>query len=918
MKKMDLSKIKKPDLSKIKKPDLSQVVPFVPAILLGLAHIVVIIAVILSYKYYNIYPSIFISAIAIVILFLLIIDIILLVGMKHNDKGLKIIASVLAVLVLIGGSIGVYYIHQVNKAVSGVIDGNSNGSETISGMFVSYKREYPTLKDMAGKSIGFLNEGTEGISSIATELLDKNKIDYGSVLYNSYIEMYQALLDDKVDLVVMQSGYRGMFEKDENLGYEKYFDDTYDNYTFEGKITTEGRKNNKKIDTEPFNVLLIGWSRTEWGSTIGLADAIILATVNPQTYTVSMMSIARDSFVPIPCYGGASDKINSGRSTSRACFIETVENFIGKEVDFYMEADYDAIANIVEAIDGIWIYNPVAFELDGIEVPQGYFQADGWQALEFCRERHHMPGGDFDRQQHQKEVILAIARKMVEEGDVSLALRAMQSASEDLSTDLSVNQLTSIFNMILNTKNYTGLDTFDLLDFHTLRITGSGGIMYYSYSMRLPLWVYLIYQGSYDESMNHVEEVMGNFKTIKQDNTFTFAANDPYEREPFTSEEYDSVFMYKPDPMPPYWADLTSMTMSEALSWAASNKVSLSVKNITVDDPKYVASMDGMVVDQSVRYGSLISEYGSGTITVMGTGEIDPDKQVPNFVGKDYTVAVRWANEHGVPFSIDFNTSTDGDAGKVRSQNYQPGTLIENVDTLKLVVKAVVQEIKFNANGHGTAPETITVRTGESAKSFPSMANVTEGNFTYTFNGWFTSSSGGTRVTSSDQITGNATVYAQWTRTCYQHKMSDWTTTSAADCEHAEHQVRKCKNCDYKEERDVGSALSHSWNDGTQVSAATCTSPAVYEYTCGICGKKYQDNYGAALGHLWNDGTKISDATCDSPAIYEYVCQREGCGETYRGEVGEADTTQCAPASDPEADCTNSGGTWTDGACTMP
>ena len=883
----------------MKKMDLSKILSFVPAVLLGLAHIVVIIAVILSYKYYAIYPSIFISIVAIIILFLLIIDIILLVGTKHKDKVLKVIAGVLATLVIIGGSVGIYYIHQVNKAVSGVVDGNSDGSETISGMFVSYKKEYPTLKDMNGKSIGFLNESVEGISSIASELLDKNKIDYGSVPYNSYIEMYQALVDGKVDLVVMQSGYRSMFERDENLDFEKYFDDTYDNYTFEGKITTEGRKNNKKIDTEPFNVLLIGWSRTEWGSTIGLADAIILATINPQTYTISMMSIARDSFVPISCYGNAPDKINSGRSTSRACFIETVENFIGKDIDFYMEADYDAIVNIVETIDGIWIYNPTAFELDGIDVPEGYFQADGWQALEFCRERHHMAGGDFDRQQHQKEVILAIARKLVEEADVSLALRALQSASEDLSTDLSVNQLTSIFNMILNTKNYTGLDTFDLIDFHTLRITGSGGIMYYSYSMRLPLWVYLIYQGSYDENMNHVEEVMGNFKTKKQDNSFVFASNDPYVRESFTSEDYPANFMYKPDPMPPYWANLTEMTMAEAMAWASEKGVTLSVKHIEVGDAKYDVSLEGMVVDQSVRYGALISEYKSGTITVMGTGKIDEDKQVPNFVGKDYNVAVRWAKEHDVPYSIDFSTDTDGKVGEVRSQSPNPGTMIESVDKLKIVVKAVVIEVKFNANGRGTAPDTIKIKTGDSPVTFADMnpSEYNEGNFKYTFSGWYTTAGSGTKITSSDQLTTNVTLYAHWTKTCNTHEMTDWATTSGggATCEHGTYQERKCKYCDYKETRELEDKLDHTFGEWTNVDGggATCEHGTYQRRSCSSCGKEETRELEDKLDHTFGEWTNVDGggATCEHGTYQRRSCS--SCGKEETRELEDKVTEGC-------------------------
>ena len=63
-----------------------------------------------------------------------------------------------------------------------------------------------------------------------------------------------------------------------------------------------------------------------------------------------MMSIARDAYVPISCYGGTKDKINSGRSTSRACFIKTVEDYTGMTMDYYMEADYEAVVGVVDAI----------------------------------------------------------------------------------------------------------------------------------------------------------------------------------------------------------------------------------------------------------------------------------------------------------------------------------------------------------------------------------------------------------------------------------------------------------------------------------------------------------------------------------------------------------------------------------------
>ena len=685
MKNKKINRIPKPKREKIKKVRShskvtgKQVFNIASLVVVGLAHLAVILAIILSFRYYAIYPSIFGSVVGIVLCLVAIIDIVYFVGFNHEDMALKIISTVLALFIFIGGTVGTIYIAKANSAVDSVLgNGGSTTVETFSGVFVTTDKKIKKLEDLASKKVGFLVESSDGLSSIGRGLLSQSKVDYIDSEYNSNAELIQALINKDVDAIVLTSGYRGMYENDENSDIKDHLGTFVDFYTFEQDVKIKTSKPKKDITKEPFNVLLIGYSRTDWGSSVGLADAIIVTTINPQTYTVSMMSIARDSFVPITCYGNQYDKINSGRSTSRACFIETVQNFIGMDIDYYMEADYEAIVYMVDALDGVYIDNPVAFELDGYYVPQGHFLANGWQALEFCRERHHMPNGDFDRQQHQKEVIIEIARKLIASGDASKGLTIMRGISEWFSTDLTFQQLSGIFNLLLNTKNYTSLDTFDLVDFQTLRVTGYGGIMYYSYSMHLPLWVYLIYQGSYDESMAHINEVMGKYPTIDQHKNFEFSARSPYVRDPFYSLEYDAKFMYQPDPMPPFWANLVGMQMVEALQWASSNGVKLSVKNILAGEPGYDASQEGFVVDQSVSYGQLISEHGSGTITVMGTGELDESKQVPNFVGKNYSEAVSWSNNYGVKRTIAYeNTDDSSKVGKVLKQGPAAGTSIE-------------------------------------------------------------------------------------------------------------------------------------------------------------------------------------------------------------------------------------------------
>ncbi|MBQ5444414.1 MAG: LCP family protein, partial [Erysipelotrichaceae bacterium] len=618
-----------------------------------------------------------------------------------------------------------------------------------------------------------LNETSNGLTYIATNILTKEKIDYGTVFYNTNAEMMQGLIDGDVDAIVITSAYRSIYkgveetpeeeiveeetpevenevaegEEDssatpisttEESPFTKYLPELVDFYSFEEELKMDTQRSTKNISTDPFNVLLIGYSRTDIGSTVGLADSIIVATINPQTYEVSMTSIARDSFVPIPCYGDSLDKINSGRSTSRACFIETVEKFLDMDIDYYMELDYLGLVQIVNVIGGIYINNPVSFTLDGIYVPAGeHVFADGQMALQFCRERHHMPNGDFDRQQHQKEVIIEIAKAFINSGSVALPLKAMEEASEWMSTDLTLSQLTSIFNLLLNTKNYTGLDTFDLVDFKNSRITGYGGIMYYSYSMRLPLWVYLIYQGSYDESVQHINNVMGNYKSVSQSKNFEFSLDEEYERPALYSTEYEHKFVYEPEPMPAYWISLEGMTTSDAKNWASANGISLNVNTIKYGDSNYIRSYEGLVVSQSPRYGSLVSEYPSGTITVMGPAQIDPSKQVPDFIEHNYSKAIAWAKEHNVAYSVDFDLNAEGKIGDVIKQTPDPGTDISTIDKIRLVVVAGMSEIKFDTHGVGTAPDSITVITGDDPITFKSISDPSG---EYQFLGWFTSS----------------------------------------------------------------------------------------------------------------------------------------------------------------------------------
>lgn len=69
----------------------------------------------------------------------------------------------------------------------------------------------------------------------------------------------------------------------------------------------------------------------------------------------------------------------------------------------------------------------------------------------------------------------------------------------------------------------------------------------------------------------------------------------------------------------------------------------------------------------------------------------------------------------------------------------------------------------FNGNGGGTpSPSTITKTYGSELGTLPTCSRTG-----YTFIGWYTASSGGTKISSTTKITGTVTYYAQWSINSY-------------------------------------------------------------------------------------------------------------------------------------------------------
>ncbi|QHE63346.1 LytR family transcriptional regulator [Rossellomorea vietnamensis] len=162
-------------------------------------------------------------------------------------------------------------------------------------------------------------------------------------------------------------------------------------------------------DKEPFSVLLLGVDERK--NDKGRSDSMIVLTVNPETKSVKMISIPRDTLTDIVGHG-TRDKINHAYAFGGVeMSMNTVEELLDIPIDYYVQINMDGFKDIVNAVGGVTVNNDLNFSYEGYTFREGKLDLNGKEALAFSRMRYDDPRGDFGRQLRQREVIQAVIRE---------------------------------------------------------------------------------------------------------------------------------------------------------------------------------------------------------------------------------------------------------------------------------------------------------------------------------------------------------------------------------------------------------------------------------------------------------------------------------------------------------------------------
>lgn len=153
-------------------------------------------------------------------------------------------------------------------------------------------------------------------------------------------------------------------------------------------------------------------------------DTIMLVHVSESGGKPVMISIPRDSYVPIP--GKGTNKINAAYSWGGPKLLtETIENVTGIHVDGYLEIGLGGFADVVDALGGVDICVPrnMKDKLAGIDLKKGCQTLNGGNALGYVRSRYEDPLGDIGRANRQRQFLGALMKKAATPSTVLLPWR---------------------------------------------------------------------------------------------------------------------------------------------------------------------------------------------------------------------------------------------------------------------------------------------------------------------------------------------------------------------------------------------------------------------------------------------------------------------------------------------------------------
>jgi LCP family protein required for cell wall assembly len=194
----------------------------------------------------------------------------------------------------------------------------------------------------------------------------------------------------------------------------------------------------EKLDiTGRINILLMGEDNVDGTRR---SDTVAFVAVDIDERNMRVLSLPRDTRVRIPGHG--NQKLNHAYAYGNADLLrDTVEEFLGTTIHYYVKIDYDNFPKLVDLVGGVDIFvgKPMKYEDRRghlkIDIPAGKQRMDGDTALKYVRFRKDALG-DIGRVQRQQQFLKALLHRMYEPENMVRFAPLAKEITNTLKTDM--------------------------------------------------------------------------------------------------------------------------------------------------------------------------------------------------------------------------------------------------------------------------------------------------------------------------------------------------------------------------------------------------------------------------------------------------------------------------------------------------
>lgn len=236
------------------------------------------------------------------------------------------------------------------------------------------------------------------------------------------------------------------------------------------------RKNkSQKIDDELF-FLLVGVDKNANGDEdFTRTDTIMLIKANVSSGRIDLFSIPRDTRVLI---NDEYTKINHAHAYGGIDLtIQTIRNFLGVDLDYYVQVDFDGLKKIVDSLGGVDYDIPSGMYIqrgESVDIKPGPMHLNGLNTLWVLRTRSIYQSGDIGRVKAQQQFLKSVLDQVISKVSAKDIPSVVNTYLSNVKTNIPLNVLLGFSK---------DLKKFSSKNMHTYMVKGYeeniGGTSYY-------------------------------------------------------------------------------------------------------------------------------------------------------------------------------------------------------------------------------------------------------------------------------------------------------------------------------------------------------------------------------------------------------------------------------------------------------